>query len=94
MQCPDDTFDPEEDGVPHNMNAWGSDRYWSSDADDPPVAVEVESHRWRTFVGVTLASGKFHLFQLERETDSKEQGCWHWRTGEAVDHREKNPSAG
>ena len=81
-----DTFDPEEDDVAHNLNAWGSDGYWTTDANDPPVAVEVESYRWQTFIGVTLASGKFHLFDLERE-GSGEQGCWHWATSEPVDHR-------
>lgn len=81
-------YDPYETDVPHNLNAWGTDGFWTTDAGDPPVAVTVESERWRTRITVTLASGKFHVFICERES-SAEQGCWHFCTGEPVSHRQE-----
>ncbi len=77
MNVPD-MHDPSEECVPHNLNGWGSEKYWTTDANDPPVAVEVESWRWRTFFVVTLASGVVHKFICERELESREQGCWHY----------------
>lgn len=85
-------YDPDETDAPHNLNAWGANSYWATTANDPPVAVEVESERWRTYVLITLASGHVHTFVLERES-SKEQGCWHFMDGQPVLHRLTDPEA-
>lgn len=78
-----DTWETDES---HNLNCWGSDRYWTTDASDPPTGVTIESERRRTRITVTLASGAVHTFICERES-SAEQGCWHFLTGAAVPHR-------
>ena len=83
-------YDTDETDEAHNLNAWGSDRYWTTHASDPPTGVTVESHRWRTRITVTLASGAVHTFICERES-SAEQGCWHFLTGAAVPHRTTDP---